>query len=72
MNGLTMLDGMSTVGSECYCMSYSLFVDVIHESPEDKQSIQTMQSVQQMRNEQAKILQSFNTPKYSILVCIDL
>lgn len=72
MNGLAMMDGMSTVGSECYCMSCSLFVDVIQESPEDKQSIQTMQSVQQMRNEQAKILQSFNTPKYSILVSIDL
>ena len=31
-------------------------------------SVQTMQSVYQMKQEQAKILQSFNTPKYSLLV----
>ena len=31
-------------------------------------TVQTMQSVYQMKQEQAKILQSFNTPKYSLLV----
>jgi hypothetical protein len=31
-------------------------------------SLQTMQSVQQMRTEQAKFLQAFNTPSYTLMV----
>lgn len=33
-----------------------------------QESLQTMQNVQQMRTEQAKILQAFNTPGYSLMV----
>ena len=33
-----------------------------------QESLQTMQNVQQMRTEQAKILQAFNTPSYSLMV----
>lgn len=33
-----------------------------------QESLQTMQSVQQMRTEQAKILQAFNTPGYTLMV----
>ena len=31
-------------------------------------SLQTMQSVQQMRTEQAKFLQALNTPSYTLMV----
>ena len=68
MDGIAMLEGRCEIGSEGCLIDLNCLVDVLQQKPGDKQSIQTMQNVQQMRNEQTKILQSFNTPRYSILV----
>ena len=46
----------------------ALSLDVPMNSAPAQESLQTMQSVQQMRTEQAKILQAFNTPSYTLMV----
>lgn len=70
MDSETSYQNQSVSSNSCsICMFIGIMSVVDREvTQSNSTSVQTMQSVYQMKQEQAKILQSFNTPKYSLLV----